>query len=162
MAEWLYTSIVGAKSVAPTTLQLEAIARYDKAAGSAGREGQARSPASFDHVEFPIGKQVPAGGNTQAVEFRAPYPLTMVAIQAGAEVFGAGLSALTVDVLVDGTSVLDAPTDIFAAGAAKSSPFFAPEAASEDVAYDSLVRVVFAATGGTADGATAKILFQRA
>ena len=165
MAEWLHTSITGAKSVAPTTLQLESIGRYDKAAGSAGRENHARNPASFDHIRIPIHAQIPAGGNAAAVQFLVPYPMTLVAMQAAAEVINGATTVLTCDVLVDTgagfVSVLDAVEDVLAGGAGVPTALFAPEDGSELLDYGDLVKVVFAATTNTADGASCTLLTQR-
>ncbi|MHC4717919.1 MAG: hypothetical protein ACYS5V_13175 [Planctomycetota bacterium] len=166
MAQFDNRAYIGPHNVAPSDAQLDTIGRYDKAHGSAGREGHARRPASFDSLAVPIQAQIPSGGNAQSIAVAMPWPAKIVAIDAGREVDGGSLSALTVDVQLDDgggyASILDGgtPVDIFAAGPLEYQRF-ATEDGKEDVAYGDKVQVTFAATGDVADGANVILWVKR-
>jgi len=169
MPEFNYAALgIGDFPVAPTVEQLDVIGRYDTAHGSAGREGHALRPASFDIVPVALQAQVLAAGVGQPVDFVAPWPMTLAALSAGWEVSGAGLTAVNVDVLVEPeagggfVSVLDAPENIFIAGPGGSSPLFAPEDGLQVINFGDKVRVTFSPVGGTIDGAVARLFTKRA
>jgi hypothetical protein len=164
MAEFDNASEIGPFAAAPSEIQAEDIGRYDKALGSAGREQHARRPASYECIDIPLQAQVPSGGSAEAVQVRMPYPFRVLAIDGGAEEFGGSLSALTYDVEVDDgggfATILDAPTDVFAGGAGVPGRS-APEDGSQDLAFDDLVKVTWAATGDVADGAHVRLWGKR-
>lgn len=130
---------------------------YDKALGNAGHAALHRAPASF--FIWSMFVFTDANNNSKdSVSAKAPYPLTIWAADVGCE--SAAGSAGAVDILVDGTTILDAPEDVkTGAGVGQR---VAPEADSEDVAFNSSIKIRQTGTGaGAMVGGQAHLYCQR-
>lgn len=109
---------------------------------------------------------VPAGAPVPSMVVSLPWPATLWSIKAGARDFAAA-TGLTVDVLVDRgdgggfVSILDAATDLFAAGAGEMSAM-SPEDGQQVLAYGDKIRVDFTSVGAAVVDATAHLVGQRA
>jgi hypothetical protein len=171
MAEFNNAPHIGPFLVAPTEEQAVDVGRYDKALGLAGREGHLRRPASYMPIDLPVQAQVPSGGSAESVELVCPWPMTLLQAQGAYEVGGGALSALTFDIQVNKwdvdtaaylgyASILDAPEDVFPGGA-QVPGLVAPEDGSEELNYLDKIKVIWAATGDVADGASVKFFTKR-
>lgn len=161
MAEFDNSAYIGPFVTEPTEASLDTIASYDRGLGAAGRAVLAKSPPSFLCLDQLKQAQLADGVAGSPVDLVAPYPMKLFRFDGGAEVFGAGLSALTYDIQVNRAgagfvTVLDAATDIFAAGAGGVGSS-APEEDLEDIDAGDVIRVIWLATGGTADGALLRL-----
>ena len=137
------------------------LARYDRAQEGAGHAEMHRMPAGVFAIVLTIETAVPAASSGSCARFKAPRPLTIWAAELSCE-SAAGATG-TVDLLVDDgvtdASILDAAEDV-KTGAGVSSRV-APEAGSQDVAFDSEIYITGASgAGGTLVGGRAILWVQ--
>lgn len=137
--------------------QLHKLNRYDKALGSAGHGQLHLRPASFFVWSLYLFTQ-PNNDTKESMLVAAPFPLTIWAADVGCE--SAAGTAATLDIEVDGVSILDAPEDIKTG--AGTGQRVAPEDGDEDVDYDSTINLSVVGTGaGAVVGAQAHLYAQR-
>jgi len=161
MAEVDNSAVIGNFSARPTDdgddSQIDRLRRYDPSLGSSLHHEMHRRPASF----FVWSLYVLTTANNNAKEsakVAAPWPLTIWAADVGCETCAATTG--TVDIEVEGSSILDAAEDVKTG--AGTCARVAPEADSEDVEYDETINIVQTA-GSAADmvGGQAHLYCQR-
>jgi len=166
MAEYDNNKHIGPFLVEPNADRIDTLRRYDKALGSPAHDAMHDRPASYYAVTVSPGLQVPSGGAASSMAIDMPWPATLLAVDIGCQVHGGSLTVLTGDVLVEPAAgggfvpVLDAVEDILAPGAGVNARV-APEDGSEELAFGDKVRVTWAATTDTADGAQATLYFKK-
>lgn len=137
--------------------QLHKLNRYDKALGSANHGRMHLRPSSFFVWSLYL-FTVPNNNTVESMLVNAPYPLTIWAADVGCE--SAAGTAATLDIEVEGTSILDAPEDI-KTGAGQGQRV-APEDGSEDLEYDDSINLSVVGTGaGAVVGSQAHLYCQR-
>ena|SRR3990170_4773394 len=170
MAEVVNTHIVGDILVRPsydtedgsTEGRLTTLARYDKALGQAAHDTLHYMPAGTYSIDLYV--LTTANNNTKAsAAVRVPYPLTVWSIDVACETAAGTTGTVDVEVSDDGsswTSLLDAAQDVKTTAGLPTR--VAPEADSEDLAYNTYVRCA-QTSGSAADmiGGQAHLLVQR-
>lgn len=158
MAEIENAHIIGDFSVALTDAQ---VAKYTTMEGPNDLPEHAKfhsTPASFFAIDL---YSITAANNNavDTVEFDAPYPLTLWAADIGCESCAATTG--TGDILVGGSSVLDAAEDIKTG--AGTCARVAPEDGSEDIAAgDAIIARFTAGSAAALTGGVAHLWVQRA
>lgn len=168
MAEIDNTAVIGPFAVRPTAYtdglssggalsQLDKLNQYDGALGNSGHDRMHYAPSSF----FIWSHFVITDTNNNAKEsliVAAPWPLTIWAADIGCE--SAAGSAGTIDIEVDGASILDAASDVKTT--AGTAVRVAPEVGEDDVTYGQTVNILSTGTGaGAMLGSQAHMYCQR-
>ncbi len=160
------TGKIGAFLVAATDRILAAMNDYSRHLGSIQLDRAVEEPASHVVFDLHIGA-VGADGSVTSVPFRAPFPLRILEIQAGAS-HGAGVTGCTVDVLVSRAPTHGSATSILVGATADAVPDGVPlatvcEDGEQDLAFNDRVSATVATAGGAAGvtGAYVKLVCQR-
>jgi len=158
MAEVTNTAVIGDFTVRPSSTQIALLKGYDQGLGNTGHHKFHEFPSSFYQVDLYVLTTANAGAK-ESCKFQAPWPFTIWAADVGMETLAAGTA--TIDIEVDGVSILDAAEAVTATplGAFR----VAPEDGSEDVDYDSTVNIVQTQGGGAGNlvGGQAHLYCQR-
>lgn len=148
MPEYNNSARIGDFAIRPTEgdgSQIERLKNYDSAVGYAGHDRLHAMPPSFYQIDLVV--LTSANNNTvRSAGFKAPWPFTILAADVACETCAAVDG--TVDVLVDGVSVLDAAESVKAT--LTTPKRVAPEDGSQDVDYDSEVYINQTATSAAA------------
>ncbi len=165
MAEVNNTDWIGPEEVRPTgwddpteeDTQLHKLARYDSSLGRANHSALHAKPASF-FVWSMFVITTATNNSKESLIVEAPWPVTIWAADVGCE--SAGGATGTVDIEVDGASILDAAEAVKAT--AGTAVRVAPEDGSEEVAYGQTINIVQAGgVGGDMIGGQAHLYCQR-
>ena len=166
MAEITNTAVIGAFAVRPTGYgqdsdkedlgQLETLKRYDKTLGSAGHDRMHHRPASYYQIDLYV--ITSASSNTKvSASFLAPWPFTIWAADVACETCAATVG--TVDILNEGTTILDAPQDVKTAVGVGQR--VAPEVGKDDVLYNEAITINQIADDAAMVGGQAHLYCQR-
>jgi len=162
MAEFNNAQFVGDFSVAVEVSDTESskyskLRRNDGTLGYPGHAEMHAHPNSHFVVDLVI--LTAANNNTKgSAGWKAPFPVRILAIDVAAETVAD--AAGTIDVKVDGASILDAPESVKATLTVPKRVL--PEDGSEEVAYGSVITIEqTTGAGGNMVGGQAHILMQR-